>query len=84
MNPNNNDYIPQFEEDNEKMRSKNRISPTLVIVITIAVLAWMLLCLVLNTMGIMSAFVMRICIYPLLGITIIAYIIIKHKNSTIR
>lgn len=78
-------YTPQFEEDdNEKMKSKNKVSPALVIGITIGIFVWMLLCLVLTTVGIMSQMVMRICIYPLLLITIIVYIIIKQKNNTIR
>ena len=39
-------YAPQFEEDdNEKMKSKNKVSPALVIGITIGVFVWMLLCL---------------------------------------
>lgn len=82
-----NNYIPEIEDDdNEKVPEvkQNEVSQKFAIGVSIGVMMWILIFMVLKSAGIIPAFVMRLCIYPVILAVLIIYAIIKHKNNVIK
>lgn len=79
----NENYIPELEDDNEKIPDikQNEVSEKFAIGILIGVAVWILTFFILKSLGVISPLVMRICIYPVILIIIIAYVIVKNNNN---
>ena len=79
----NENYIPELEDDNEKIPDikQNEVSEKFAIGIMIGVAVWILTFFILKSLGVISPLVMRICIYPVILIIIIAYVIVKNNNN---
>lgn len=80
-----NNYIPELSDDDEKVPElkQNEISEKLGIGLITVLALWVLTFLILKSMGIISALIMRICIYPVVVGILIAYAVIKNKNNRI-
>ena len=80
-----NNYIPELSDDDEKVPElkQNEISEKLGIGLITVLALWVLTFLILKSMGIISALIMRICIYPVVVGILIAYVVIKNKNNRI-
>ena len=80
-----NNYIPELSDDDEKIPElkQNEISEKLGIGLITVLALWVLTFLILKSMGIISALIMRICIYPVVVGILIAYAVIKNKNNRI-
>lgn len=80
-----NNYIPELSDDDEKVPElkQNEISEKLGIGLITVLALWVLTFLILKSMGIISALIMRIYIYPVVVGILIAYVVIKNKNNRI-
>ena len=62
---------------------ENQISEKLVIGMLVGLFVWIMIFLILKLIGVISPMVMRICIYPVLALIIIAYLVVKSRNNRI-
>lgn len=73
------------DDDNEKVPEvrQNSVSEKLVLGASIGIAVWIFIFMILRTTGLISAMVMRICIYPVVVGIILFYIAVKYKNRGI-
>ena len=80
-------YNPNQIGDDDKNRlpdiKENEISEKMVILIIAGLFVWIMTFLILKLTGIISPIVMRICIYPVLGLIVISYLVVKSRNNRI-
>ena len=77
--------MPLLDNDKEKIpdMKENEIPEWVAIGGIILLFIWIITFMLLKMAGIIPAYVMRLCIYPVIAILFIAYVIVKNKNSKI-
>ena len=75
--------IEELDEDEERIPEvkENEISEKLAIGGLIGIALWVFIFMMLRTTGFISGFVMRLCIYPVIGIIFVLYAVVKYRNS---
>lgn len=73
----------KMEDDDNRVPDirENEVSEKAVIGILVGLFIWIMTFLILKLTGIISPLVMRICIYPVLALIVIAYLVVKSKNN---
>lgn len=71
------------DEDDEKIPEvkQNELSEKFTIGVAVAIAVWIFVFMMLESTGVISVLVMRLCIYPVVAGLLIAYGIIKYKKN---
>jgi hypothetical protein len=74
-----------MEDDDNRVPDvkENEVSEKTVILIIVGLFIWIMTFLILKLTGVISPMVMRICIYPVLGLIVIAYLVVKSRGNNI-
>ena len=77
-------YTQELDDDhNERVPEvkQNQVSEKKVIGISIAIAVWIFVFMLLRAAGIISALIMRVCIYPVvIGIVVMYFIVKFHRH----
>ena len=78
-------YTGEIEEDEDEDRipevRQNQLSEKFTIGVAVAIAIWIFVFMILESIGVIPAWVMRVCVYPVVGLVLVAYGIIKYRNN---